>query len=169
MTIDAIKGAICRFFNGRTEFQGVPFIKSPTNTPAPVGCYIATGCDAVQQDGRTMEPAPGAGLRITENVASLYFVEVEGDGDNLRKVRNFLQHPDFIAAAAAADFTVWEIGDIMRVDTFDGEFLVRQWRLTCTVNFEDTEEVFTPVIASVTGSLNGNSIEAERDEGGSNG
>lgn len=165
MTVEEIKGAICKFFNHRAEFTGVPFIKSPNNSPAPVGCYVAVGCEAVQQDGRVMEPGPGAGFRIWEQVATIYLVEVEGDGEAIRRARNFFSRPDFIEAAAKAGFTVWEPGSIASVDTFDGEFLVRQWRMTVTVNFEDVEETETPTIRTVEGTLNAeNDFKAESPE-----
>ena len=48
MTVDELKGAICKYFNDSAEFSA-PFVKSPTNSPAPVGKYVSVGIDGVRQ------------------------------------------------------------------------------------------------------------------------
>jgi len=85
-----------------------------------------------------------------QQVATVSFTEVEGDGEALRIVRNLVQRKHFRdSAGVEAGFSVWDFGSIIPVDTFDGEFIVRQWRFTMRVNFADeiTEDV--PKIESV--------------------
>jgi hypothetical protein len=98
-----------------------------------------------------MKPPPGNGAKfVFQQVATVSFTEVEGDGEALRTVRNLIQRKDFRdKAGAEAGFSVWDFGSIIPVDTFDGEFIVRQWRFTMRVNFADeiTEDV--PKIESV--------------------
>lgn len=135
MTIDELKGAICKYFNKNSAFN-VPFIKSPTEKAAPKGTYIAVKVDGVGQNGEIMKPNRNEGYHVS-NVASVVLIEVEGDGDILRRVRNEMQMPGFIDHAAQNDFTVWEVGQIIETPSYDGEFYVRQWRLTVRVNFSD--------------------------------
>lgn len=149
MKIDDIKGAICTYFNGMELFCDCPFVKSPSNKPAPVGNYIAVSISDVQQVGGEMKPGgPGEGKSRFSQHATVVLTEVEGDGDNLRQVRNLVQRKEFREHARAAEFTVWEQGSIMAIDTFDGEFLVRQWRFTMGVNFVDEYELNVPRICS---------------------
>jgi len=136
MTVDEVKAAICTYFNGKEGFDS-QFIKSPTNRPAPVGRYISVGVDEVSQFGSRMTPSPQQGPYRFSQVAVLHFVEVEGDGDLLRKVRNELQLPSFIEHARKNCFTVWQFTDLEKIDTYDGKFYVRQWRFSCSVNFMD--------------------------------
>lgn len=150
MRTDGIKGAVCEFFNGLEKFSGCPFVKSPVNAAAPVGTYIAVRVEGVEQGGSMMEPPPGEGATFAfQQVATVSLVEVEGDGDFLRMARDAVQTRDFREAAAKAGFTVWDWTSIVPVDTFDGEFVVRQWRFTFTANFADTFTADVPKIASV--------------------
>ncbi len=150
MTTEGLKGAVCSFFNGLPEFSGCPFVKSPANSAAPVGTYIAVRVEGVDQHGSMMEPPPGDGATFAfQQVATVSLVEVEGDGEFLRKARNALQTESFRESAGKAGFTVWDWTSIVPVDTFDGEFVVRQWRFTFTANFEDTFTTDVPNIASV--------------------
>lgn len=149
MTVDELKGAICKYFNDSEEFPS-PFVKSPTNASAPVGTYIAVGVDSVEQYGSRMSTPPGTHLERFSQVATLHLVEVEGDGDLLRKVRNELQRPAFVTYARRNGFTVWEQSPIERIDTYDGEFYVRQWRFTASFNFIDGIETETPRIETVS-------------------
>ena len=98
-----------------------------------------------------MRPAPGEGVASGfEQVATVAFTEVEGDGDNIRRVRNEIQCREFLESVAwPAGFTVWDFTDIISVDTFDGEFFVRQWRFTLRANFEDLKNENVPKIESV--------------------
>lgn len=163
MKVDQIKGAICRFFNNREGFENCPFIKAPSNKPAPAGNYIAVGLEAVQQEGRKFAPGPGAGAFSFSNVATLYLFEVEGDGDKLRRARNVMQTPDFTEMAEEAGFSVWEPSAIVKVDTFDGVDYVRQWRMTLTVNFIDADETTNfETIESVEGTLNDEPFEIHK-------
>lgn len=82
-------------------------------------------------------------------VGTYIAVRVEGDGDFLRMARDAIQTRDFREAAANAGFTVWDWTSIVPVDTFDGEFVVRQWRFTFTANFADTFTADVPAIRSV--------------------
>lgn len=148
MSIDEIKGALCKYFNECERFS-VPFIKSPTNSPAPVGCYIAVGVDSVEQYGRKLSPPPGKGEFRFSQVATVHLVEVEGDGDFLRRARNELELPQFTEFARARGFTIWQPTAIYSIDTYDGKFFVRQWRFTCQVNFTDEIAVEKPRIESV--------------------
>lgn len=150
MRTDGIRGAVCSFFNGLEKFSGCPFVKSPANAAAPVGTYIAVRIDGVEQYGSMAGPPPGDGAAFAiQQVATVSLVEVEGDGDFLRMARNAIQARDFREAAARAGFTVWDWTPIVPVDTFDGEFLVRQWRFTFTANFADTFTADVPAIRSV--------------------
>lgn len=151
MNVREIVSAICRYFNGREEFSGCPFIQSPSNAPAPKENYIAVSVESVEQHGSEMRPAPGEGVASGfEQVATVAFTEVEGDGDNIRRVRNEMQCREFLESVAwPAGFTVWDFTDIISVDTFDGEFFVRQWRFTLRANFEDMKNENVPKIESV--------------------
>ena len=97
-----------------------------------------------------MQPPPGDGATFAfQQVATVSLVEVEGDGDFLRMARDAIQTRAFRDAAAKAGFTVWDWTPVVPVDTFDGEFVVRQWRFTFTANFADTFTADVPKIASV--------------------
>lgn len=147
--IDDIKGAICTYFNNH-RLMDCPFIKSPTNAPAPVGKYVAVRMEDVEQHGSEMQPPPGENAVFAfQQVGTVSFTEVEGDGETLRMVRNLVQRKDFVSDAAANGFTVWNFSSIMPVDTFDGEFYVRQWRFTMQVNFADEIVEDVPRIESV--------------------
>ena len=130
MTVDELKGAICKYFNDSAEFSA-PLVKSPTNSPASVGI------DGVRQYGEKFTPPPGNHHYRFSQVATVHFVEVEGDGDTLRAIRNELQLPAFIEYARNNGFTVWDFTNIEKIDTYDGDFYVRQWRFTATLNFID--------------------------------
>lgn len=150
MRTDGIKGAVCSFFNGLEKFSGCPFVKSPANSAAPAGTYIAVRVEGVEQSGSMTGPPPGEGATFAfQQVATVSLVEVEGDGDFLRMARDAIQTRAFRDAAAKAGFTVWDWTSIVPVDTFDGEFVVRQWRFTFTANFADTFTADVPKIASV--------------------
>lgn len=135
---ETIKAEICRYFNEH-ELLDCQFIQSPTNDPAPVGKYVAVRVEDVEQHGSEMQPPPGENRTFAfQQVATVAFTEVEGDGEALRMVRNLVQRKDFRdKAGKEAEFTVWDFTGIMPVDTFDGEFVVRQWRFTMRVNFAD--------------------------------
>lgn len=135
---ETIKAEICRYFNEH-ELLDCQFIQSPTNDPAPVGKYVAVRVEDVEQHGSEMHPPPGENAKFAfQQVATVAFTEVEGDGEALRMVRNLVQRKDFRdKAGKEAEFTVWDFTSIMPVDTFDGEFVVRQWRFTMRVNFAD--------------------------------
>lgn len=148
MSVEGIKESVCRYFNG-LDGQTTRFIKSPTNAPAPVGKYVSVGVDDVSQYGSRMTPGPGTDSFRFSQVATLHFVEVEGDGETLRGVRNEVQLPRFAEYARQNGFTVWEWTDIEKIDTYDGEFYVRQWRFTCTVNFTDETVAELPRIETV--------------------
>lgn len=148
--VERIKGSIVEYFNEHA-LLGCPFRKSPSNLPAPVGTYVAVRIEQVEQHGSEMQPPPGENETFAfQQVATVAFIEVEGDGEALRMVRNLVQRKDFRdKAGAEAGFRVWDFSSIVPVDTFDGEFIVRQWRFTMRVNFADefTEDV--PKIESV--------------------
>ena len=135
---ETIKAERCRYFNEH-ELLDCQFIQSPTNDPAPVGKYVAVRVEDVEQHGSEMQPPPGENAKFAfQQVATVAFTEVEGDGEALRMVRNLVQRKDFRdKAGKEAEFTVWDFTSIMPVDTFDGEFVVRQWRFTMRVNFAD--------------------------------
>lgn len=150
MTLQGIRDCICAYFNTREEFAGCPFIQVPTNLPAPVGNYMAVGVEGVEQQGNRMTPPPGDdGEYGFFEIATLYFTEVEGDGDNLRHALQVLQTPDFIQAAKNAGFTVWEPSAVIRLDSYDGDFYIRQWRATFRANFGETRKAALPKIESV--------------------
>lgn len=148
--VERIKGSIVEYFNEHALLD-CPFIKAPSNLPAPVGTYVAVRIEQVEQHGSEMQPPPGENETFAfQQVATVAFIEVEGDGEALRMVRNLVQRKDFRdKAGAEAGFSVWDFSSIVPVDTFDGEFIVRQWRFTMRVNFADefTEDV--PKIESV--------------------
>lgn len=148
MSIDEIKGALCKYFNDCERFS-VQFIKSPTNSPAPVGCYVAVGIDSVEQYGHKLSPPPGKGKFLFSQVAMVHFVEVEGDGDILRKTRNELELPQFTEFARERGFTIWQPTAINAIDTYDGKFFIRQWRFSFQVNFTDEIAVERPRIETV--------------------
>lgn len=135
---ETIKAEICRYFNEH-ELLDCQFIQSPTNDPAPVGKYVAVRVEDVEQHGSEMQPPTGENAKFAfQQVATVAFTEVEGDGEALRMVRNLVQRKDFRdKAGKEAEFTVWDFTSIIPVDTFDGEFVVRQWRFTMRVNFAD--------------------------------
>lgn len=135
---ETIKAEICRYFNEHALLD-CQFIQSPTNDPAPVGKYVAVRVEDVEQHGSEMQPPPGEKAKFAfQQVATVAFTEVEGDGEALRMVRNLVQRKDFRdKAGKEAEFTVWDFTSIIPVDTFDGEFVVRQWRFTMRVNFAD--------------------------------
>ena len=135
---ETIKAEICRYFNEH-ELLDCQFIQSPTNDPAPVGKYVSVRVEDVEQHGSEMQPPPGENAKFAfQQVATVAFTEVEGDGEALRMVRNLVQRKDFRdKAGKEAEFTVWDFTSIIPVDTFDGEFVVRQWRFTMRVNFAD--------------------------------
>lgn len=150
MRTDSLLSAVCSFFNGLSGFSGCPFVKSPANAAAPVGTYVAVRVEGVDQSGSMMEPPPGDGSSFAfQQVATVSLVEVEGDGDFLRMARDAIQTGQFRESAAKAGFTVWDWTSIVPVDTFDGEFVVRQWRFTFTANFADTFTADVPNIGSV--------------------
>ena len=78
-------------------------------------------------------------------------------GQSLRDIYQVESHPmalmqcrEFLESVAwPAGFTVWDFTDIISVDTFDGEFFVRQWRFTLRANFEDLKNENVPKIESV--------------------
>lgn len=148
--VERIKGSVVEYFNDHALLD-CPFIKAPTSLPAPVGTYVAVRIEQVEQHGSEMQPPPGNGRTFAfQQVATVSFTEVEGDGEALRMVRNLIQRKDFRdKACAEAGFSVWDFTSILPIDTFDGEFVVRQWRFTMRVNFADeiTEDV--PRIESV--------------------
>lgn len=148
--MEEIKGAICHYFNGHPLMDCL-FIKAPTNAPAPVGKYVAVRVEQVEQHGSEMQPPPGENaISAFQQVATVAFIEVEGDGETLRMVRNLVQRKDFRdTAGAEAGFSVWDVTGILPVDTFDGEFYVRQWRFTMRVNFADEFIEDVPRIESV--------------------
>lgn len=149
MTVDGLLSAVCEYFNGLDCFASCPFVKSPVNAAAPVGNYVAVRAESVEQDGSMMEPVPGDGAVFAfQQVATVAMTEVEGDGENLRKVRNLVQTREF-RDAMAENFAVWELSRIIAVDTFDGEMYVRQWRFTFTANFADEIATDVPAIGSV--------------------
>ncbi|SHL04930.1 hypothetical protein [Fibrobacter sp. UWH4] len=148
--VEDIKGAICHYFNEH-QLMDCPFVKAPSNIPAPVGKYIAVRVEQVEQHGSEMQPPPGDNARFAfEQVATVAFIEVEGDGETLRMVRNLVQRKDFRdSAVAEGGFAVWDFTSILPIDTFDGEFVVRQWRFTMRVNFADEILQDVPRIESV--------------------
>lgn len=148
--VERIKGSIVEYFNEHS-LMDCPFIKSPSNMPAPVGKYIAVRIEDVEQHGSEMQPPPGENAKFAfQQVATVAFIEVEGDGDTLRMVRNLVQRKDFRdKACAEAEFAVWDFTGIMPVDTFDGDYLVRQWRFTMRVNFADEFTEAVPKIETV--------------------
>lgn len=149
MRTDTLLSAVCSFFNGLDAFAGCPFVKSPANAAAPVGTYVAVRVEGVEQSGSMMEPPPGEGATFAfQQVATVAMTEVEGDGENLRNARNIMQTREF-RDAMAENFAVWELSQIIAVDTFDGEFVVRQWRFSFTANFADTFTADVPNIGSV--------------------
>lgn len=148
--VERIKGSIVEYFNTH-QLLDCPFFKAPSNHPAPIGKYVAVRVEQVEQHGSEMQPPPGTNAKFAfQQVATVSFTEVEGDGEALRMVRNLIQRKDFRdTAGAEAEFSVWDFTSIIPVDTFDGKFFVRQWRFTMRVNFADeiTEDV--PKIESV--------------------
>lgn len=147
MTISELKSKLCEFFNGCFS---IPFIQVPTNTPAPVGLYVAVDVTGVEQSGSLMQPQAGTAVPfVTQQVATIAFTEVEGNGDSIRGVRNEIQSKNFIEYAHKNGFSVWDFTSIMPIDTYDGKFYVRQWRFTCRVNFEDVKTADVPNIATV--------------------
>lgn len=138
MTIDQIKSAVCSYFNKSENFS-VPFVKSPNTNAAPKGTYIAVKVDGVEQHGSMMVPNKNEGYHFS-NIASLVLIEVEGDGDVLRQARNEMQTPEFVQHAEQCGFTVWDMGKILETPSYDGEFYVRQWRMTVRVNFSDEKQ-----------------------------
>lgn len=148
--VERIKGSIVEYFNDHALLD-CPFVTAPSNLPAPVGTYVAVRIEQVEQHGSEMQPAPGENAKSAfQQVATVTFVEVEGNGEALRMVRNLVQRKDFRdKAGVEAGFTVWDFTSILPVDTYDGEFIVRQWRFSMRVNFADefTEDV--PNIESV--------------------
>lgn len=149
MNVEDIKGAICRYFNTSERFP-VQFLKSPTNNPAPVGCYVAVGIDSVEQYGRKLTPSPGIDAYRFSQVANIHLVEVEGDGNLLRSVRNELELPQFTQFARENGFTVWQPTDVTAIDTYDGKFYVRQWRFSFQANFTDEVAVELQRIETVS-------------------
>lgn len=145
-----IRGEICKYFNEHALLD-CPFIQAPSNDPAPVGKYVAVRVEDVEQHGSEMQPPPGDNATFAfQQVATVSFTEVEGDGEALRMVRNLVQSKAFRdSAGASAGFAVWDFGNIISVDTFDGEFVVRQWRFTMRVNFADEIIEDVPKIESV--------------------
>lgn len=148
MKLDEIKTALCKYLNG--IYPDLPFIKAPTNTPAPVGNYIAIRALSVEQYGSMIHPLAGENVeRRWAQVATIQFTEIEGDGDNLRIVRNSLETAEFISAMRKAGFTFWDYSEISQNDTWDGEFIVRQQVFTVRVNFVDVETINQPKIETV--------------------
>ena len=145
-----IRGEICKYFNEH-QLLDCPFIQAPSNSPAPVGKYVAVKVEDVEQYGSEMQPPPGNNAKFAfQQVATISFTEVEGDGEALRMVRNLVQRKGFRdAAGKTAGFSVWDFGNIIPVETFDGEFVVRQWRFTMRVNFADEITENVPKIESV--------------------
>ena len=148
--VELIKGSIVEYFNEHTLLD-CPFVKAPSTLPAPVGTYVAVRVEQVEQYGSEMQPPPGSNVKFAfQQVATISFTEVEGDGEALRMVRNLIQRKDFRdTAGAEAGFSVWDFTSILPIDTFDGEFIVRQWRFTMRVNFADEIIDDVPNIESV--------------------
>lgn len=136
--VEKIKSEIVHYFNEH-QLMDCPFFKAPSNLPAPVGKYVAVRVEQVEQHGSEMQPPPGDNAKFAfQQVATVAFIEVEGDGETLRMVRNLVQRKDFRDKAGnEGGFTVWDFTSILPIDTFDGEFVVRQWRFTMRVNFAD--------------------------------
>ena len=138
MTITDIKKAVCTWLN--TNTLG-PAIVTPTSNPAPNGKYIAVRDLGVEQFGSPIKAKPGNVADTNDasfmQVAGLVITEVEGDGDTLREIRNRMQLTAFRNWAETQGFTLWEIGSIMKNDTADGEFWIRQKSFTVEVNFVD--------------------------------
>lgn len=140
MKVNDILSAICSYFNGKNLLGDVKLLKAMQNAPSDVRNYIAVKVESVDQDGGNPLQTPTQQEEIDLNylqVASISFIEVEGDGDALRSLRNHLQTKEFREYADGKGFSIWDWESIISVETFDGEFIVKQWRFTARFNFVD--------------------------------
>lgn len=140
MKVNDILSAICSYFNGENLLGSVKLLKAMQNAPSYVRNYIAVKVESVEQDGDNPLQTPTNQEERDLNflqVASISFIEVEGDGDALRTLRNLLQTKEFREYADGKGFSVWDWESIISVETFDGEFIVKQWRFTARFNFVD--------------------------------
>jgi hypothetical protein len=140
MKVNDILSAICSYFNGKNLLGDAKLLKAMQNAPSDVRNYIAVKVESVEQDGDNPLQTPTKQEERDLNflqVASISFIEIEGDGDALRSLRNHLQTKEFREYADGKGFSVWDWESIISVETFDGEFIVKQWRFTARFNFVD--------------------------------
>ena len=160
MKAEDIRAAVCRWISS----MGIRAVQSPSNAPAPAGTHIAVSVLGVTQHGSEMHPAPGEGRRfVYQHVATVQLYEVEGEGDDLRRVKDSLQNDRFDAFVKETfrdgtgldyGFSVWEIGEIQDVTSQDGPFFVRQNTFTFEVQFNDhSEKADVPAIESAEGTV----------------
>lgn len=163
MTPAELKGCICEWISS----QGVAAVQEPSNHPAPEGLHVAVALQSLEQHGEALRPsAPdedAGGVVAVQYVATVRLYEVGGDGGTLRAIRNSVDSPEFAAFVAGrfpdtdegndATFSVWEVGDMARVDSQDGGGnWVSQWTLQFTAQFNDYLTIDAPRVASVEGT-----------------
>lgn len=153
MKVSEIRAAICSHFNSLPAFAECPFVQSRQDAPAPKGTYIAVGIESTELDGSMMVPNGGGDYGFL-SVATVSMTEVEGDGDFLRAAMNRIERPEFRSAAWVAGFAVWDRTSVTAIDTFDGEFVVRQWRATFRVHFNEAEAADIETIATAEAEIN---------------
>lgn len=166
MNTTAILASICTYMNAR--FNGVKFIQAPTNAAAPKGTYVAVKLEGVTQQGQELvHTLPGAGYGRFVNAATISLTEVEGNGDIARMALQIMQSREFQLHAKNTGYTIWNVGSVFPLDTFDGKFFVRQWRGTIEANFVDEiARESKDIIMKVTGTIQSeNTVIGERITG----
>ena len=172
MTAHDIQNAVCAWISS----MGFTAIMSPTSKPAPAGNYFSVSVTGMRQDGSRTNPGPAkegeSKHDVVQNVATVSIHEVEGDGENLRAVRNGIDSDafdEFVSNRFASDdsedraFSVWDTGAIQDLSSKDGDFWIRQSVFTFDVHFNDFFDHAALPMESVNLDLNGTEISIKRE------
>lgn len=144
--INEIKKCIASFLNKK----GYKTIVSPTNNPAPKGKYFSVSHTSVSDYGNKIldRYKEDTYSDVYQSVMSLVIHEIDGDGDDLRKVKQLIQTNDFQDHVDQwfyneeenkkyNSFTIQNVESITSLNMLDGSFFVEQSVFQFDVMFND--------------------------------
>lgn len=134
--------------------KGYKTIVSPTNNPAPKGKYFSVSHTSVSDYGNKIldrykeEHEEDTYSDVYQSVMSVVIHEIDGDGDDLRKVKQLIQTNDFQNHVDKwfyneeenkkyNSFTIQNIESISSLNMLDGSFFVEQSVFQFDVMFND--------------------------------
>lgn len=172
MSFQDIQKAVCAWITSR----GFTSVMSPASTPAPAGNYFSVSISDTRHYGHRTNPGPAkegeTKHEVAQYVATVSVHEVEGDGENLRSIRNGIESDafdEFIQSRFASEdsedraFSVWDVSDIQDLSSKDGDFWIRQSVFTFDVHFNDFFDHAALPMESVNLDLNGTEISIKRE------